>query len=214
MEFRYASYEKMGLIWPLAMLLPMIVDGIWVLVLYLKGDWASKKLEALIATGSVCVYLFFINGGLLLNGGIHLLYEKETDAVVYEGTLTGFRFLGMEEMPKLRTEYKSEAAYGVSLQIDDITCKAPTRGLLLIGDRVKVTYLPRSGYVLALTRSDGDTAPLYELRKVDTWTSEKFRNTLIASGISVSILLTTAVCVYIYYKRTTKKIREFYGEHD
>ena len=86
--------------------------------------------------------------GVLLNGGIYLRDEKETDAIEIQGEISKIRGLGQFSFPVVKGDYKHEEKNGYEFTINEIQCKAVLKGSLEVGDYVTVKYLPKSGYVL------------------------------------------------------------------
>ena len=85
---------------------------------------------------------------LVTGGGLHLITERQKDAVTVEGTLelvephsiwTGIRYTS-----------NGESSSGYKYVVNGQTLTGMARGTLEAGDEVTVTYLPKSGFVLSI----------------------------------------------------------------
>lgn len=102
--------------------------------------------------GVILFVLLILLGVLLVSslfqGGIHLIYERADDAVTVSGTI--------EEIHKRSalsgTRYTShgETSSGYDYTVNGVTCTGMALGTLEVGDEVTVTYMPKSGFVLAI----------------------------------------------------------------
>ena len=109
-----------------------------------------------------CILILFImlgtiesvcqNIGQLHHGGIYLYREVAADAVQMQGYITEINGLGIYSLPIIECDYYENLKYGdpngYEFIINGISCTAPTKGSLEVGDYVKVEYLPKSGYIL------------------------------------------------------------------
>lgn len=102
----------------------------------------------------VCGFFLCMNVGRLLHGGIHLIYEREADAIELQGEISEIRGLGRFSFPELESEYGYGETNGVQFTIDGIECSAIVQGSLEVGDQVIVVYLPKSGYILSIAESE------------------------------------------------------------
>ena len=115
---------------------------------------SSRDVINILLAVLVCGFFLCMNVGRLLHGGIHLTYERESNAVELQGEILEIKELGRYSFPKLKTEYGYGETNGVQLVIDGVECTAVTRGILEVGDNVTVTFLPQSGYILSITLND------------------------------------------------------------
>ncbi len=99
---------------------------------------------------SVCCFSYYYHGAQLISSGIYLISEKESDAIEIHGTIEEIYGLDDLEFPRLKSEHGRGEPNGVCFVINDIKCKAITRGDFKVGDTVIIQYLPKSKYVLAI----------------------------------------------------------------
>ena len=99
-------------------------------------------------------FILCIDIGVLLHGGIHLIYEEEADAVEIQGEIQYIRGLGLFSFPRVDCNYEYGEFRGYEFNIDSIQCTAVVKGSLEVGDYVEVKYLPKSGYVLHINKID------------------------------------------------------------
>ena len=126
-----------------------------------KGISADKAMEFLLPllTG---IFLIRMEAGILLNGGIYLFKENETVSVTVEGIVeeitpySQFSFYSLPNIIKYHNEYGTErlsdVIHGCRIVVDNTVLKAPEKGTLSPGDRVTVTFLPKSGYILSINK--------------------------------------------------------------
>lgn len=159
MHFEYTQYVRGCLIIPGFILLStlfMCISSASNFVAVIKQQKMSSRdvINFLLAL-LVCAFFLCMTVGRLLDGGIHLIYERESHAVELQGEILEIKELGRYSFPKLRTEYGYSETNGVQFIIDGVECTAVTRGTLKVGDNVTVAYLPQSGYILSITLNDG-----------------------------------------------------------
>lgn len=97
-----------------------------------------------------CLFFLCMNVGRLIHGGIYLLKERESDAIVIQGQITEIEGLGRFAFPELKSQYGYGETNGVQVTINGIQCQMPVKGSFEVGDYVVVSYLPQSGYVLSI----------------------------------------------------------------
>ena len=108
-----------------------------------KWDGQSVVFFALmIVIGVVLVF------NLFSSGSFHLIYERPKAAVTVEGTLESVKAGSV--WSGIRYTYEGENTYGYTYTVDGVELKGMAKGTLEAGDEVTVTYLPKSGYVLAI----------------------------------------------------------------
>ncbi len=158
MHFEYTQYVRGCLIIPifvslfaLSMLISAASHFVTVII---QQKLSSRDVINLLLAVLVCVFFLCMNVGRLLHGGIHLTYERESNAVELQGEILEIKELGRYSFPELKTEYGYGETNGVQLVIDGVECTAVTRGMLEVGDNVTVTFLPQSGYILSITLND------------------------------------------------------------
>lgn len=132
------------IVWFSLLLLIQIVFLIYVVV--------NKKMD--IIKQLVFVLLFIITGFLctrdsitdLKNGGIYLLEEKENDAIIETGIIES-----ITEPSKLHPNFKSTRKNGgADIIINGEIYLAVDSGDFDVGDRVTITYLPKSKVILSI----------------------------------------------------------------
>lgn len=158
MHFEYTQYVRGCLIIPifvslfaLSMLISAASHFVTVIT---QQKLSSRDVINLLLAVLVCGFFLCMNVGRLLHGGIHLTYERESNAVELQGEILEIKELGRYSFPELKTEYGYGETNGVQLVIDGVECTAVTRGILEVGDNVTVTFLPQSGYILSITLND------------------------------------------------------------
>ena len=172
MSFSYNDYQFHCLILPASILLfsavVFIVASIWsIRDIVRKGPTAEKVLTLLFFLFLAGAF-FRIDGGRLLNGGLYLLREKAAEAVTYEGIIEGISLYEQTQFPNISSQYREyrdenrENGYGYEIVVDKRTLKAPQIGTLNVGDRVSVTCLPKSGYILSIEKTT-EAVPCYDL---------------------------------------------------
>lgn len=158
MNFEYTQYARGCLIIPilvslfaLSMLISAVSHFITVII---EHKLSSRDGINLLLPVLICSFLLCMNAGRLLHGGIHLIYERESNAVELQGEILEIRELGRYSFPELKTEYGHDVTNGIQFLIDGVECTAITRGTLAVGDKVTVIFLPRSGYILSIYPCD------------------------------------------------------------
>ena len=108
---------------------------------------------------AILIFGFFItlNGSRLIHGGIYLINEKEQDAVTIDGRISQINMLNIFEFPELSVHSENEnganhAHNGVEIIVNHIPCVAIDQGPFEIGDTVSVSYLPKSRYILTISK--------------------------------------------------------------
>lgn len=158
MQFEYAQYVRGCLIIPIFVslfALSMLFSAVSHLIAaMIQQKVSSRDLVNFLLAVLVCSFFLYMNIGRLLHGGIHLIYERESNAVELQGNIVEIKELGRYSFPELKTEYGYGETNGVQLLIDGVECTAVTRGELVVGDNVTVIFLPQSGYILSITLND------------------------------------------------------------
>lgn len=121
----------------------------------LQRKVCSRDVVSFMLVVIVCCFFLCMNIGRMLHGGIHLIYERESDAIELQGIIEEIEELDRFSFPELKTEYGYNETNGVKVLINGVECIAVTKGTLDIGDNVIVTFLPQSRYILSI-RGQGD----------------------------------------------------------
>lgn len=154
MSFEYIQYVKGCLVFPifvsLSALALILSATLHFSTTYFQHKLLSRNAIGFLLSIIICGFFLCMNIGRILHGGIHLIYEREQDAIEIQGEITNIHELGRFSFPELESDYENGEANGVQLTIDGIRCTAITQGYLTIGDKVTVLYLPQSGYVLSI----------------------------------------------------------------
>ena len=158
MHFEYTQYVRGCLIIPIFVSLFALSMLISIASHFLTGiiqqKLSSRDVINLMLAVLVCSFFLCMNVGRLLYGGIHLTYERESNAVELQGEILEIKKLGRYSFPEFKTKYGYGETNGVQFVIDGVECTAVTRGTLEVGDNVTVTFLPKSGYILSITLND------------------------------------------------------------
>ena len=155
MTFAHADYFRACFAVPLGISLFTTVIAIGLVVGVLKDRNSRKdKIGAIgIVAVIVCFWVLYPaqNVGILIHGGIHLVHESEVESVELQGTIEEIESLGDREFPytNLYTETRS---HGIRFVIDRIPYAAFAKGDFEVGDQVYVRCLPRSGYILSISK--------------------------------------------------------------
>ena len=139
---------------PLGLLLFTGIALVWDIIQICKTQksFAIKAMAFEIIFFCVMGFLFTINTIRFLRGGVHLLFERETNKVQITGVIerTG------------EIDYYSGAKYGIeqnhgsgeTITIDGIEYFLVTYGELKEGDRVIAEVLPKSRFVLFINKTE------------------------------------------------------------
>ena len=120
-----------------------------------KWDWRKNGFHLLMLIGLGVVVAVQI--GVLYNGGIYLCEEKESDAIEMQGEITSIKGLGQFSFPRMHSDYDEEENTGYKFIINGAQCKFVAKGSLEVGDYVTVKYLPKSGYVLYIGKTEEES---------------------------------------------------------
>lgn len=139
---------------------PIVICSFWVMSLIsvvvhlVKSGLATQKaISRFIIVLLFSAFFLPMYAGILCHGGIHLMYEKEADAISMQGNITEIAGLGMFSFPRLDSDYGYGDTHGVQFVINGEVCCAPTKGSLNTGDYVEILYLPNSKYILSIQKS-------------------------------------------------------------
>ena len=155
MFFDYSQYVRGCLILPLIISLFFLVVLISCIIQLVGIRFDNRisyvDIAKMVLTVSVCVFFLCMNIGRLLHGGIHLIYEREQDAIEIHGEITNISGPGRFSFPEMKSDYGYGETNGVQFTINGIPCTAIVQGFLKVGDNVTVVYLPQSGYILSIS---------------------------------------------------------------
>lgn len=163
-SFLYDDYVRSNLTAPLfavVFCLIMIIANIKTLFQIIKSIFEAIKSKEKYAVGDViekhiiaiivmifCVFLLSVNIAPLTSGGIHLISEKETDAVYTQGIIQSIEQLNQYSSPKYQTDYGT--TFGAKVNIDGDIYNIITVEEFTVGDNVKIKYLPKSKFILEM----------------------------------------------------------------
>ncbi len=166
MVFRYDDYSYFCLRQPILLFVFLSLIFIFSAVVSIKQiitkSISADKAKMFLLPLFTGIFLIRMEAGILLNGGIYLFKENETDSITVEGTVEEitpydqFSFYSLPNISKYHHEYgtdrPSNVIHGCKIVVDNTILKAPEKGTLSPGDRVSVTFLPKSGYILAINK--------------------------------------------------------------
>lgn len=93
----------------------------------------------------------------LSNGGIHMLWEKEDEAIERSGTIEDIIYPS-QRIPTYKGEYgDSPLPFGVDITIDGETYFMPYIEEIDEGEKVVFTYLPKSEFILSITTTEEES---------------------------------------------------------
>lgn len=153
MSFSYSQYLIECLILPVGIILFSLLLGCAGVLEFLRSDKFDKGI--IIKAGVclfICIFFLAINAGVLANGGIKLLADRENHTETVCGEIIAIDGMGRFQFPKMKSDYGYGKTNGVCISVGEIKLKAPTCGNLKVGDNVTVTFLPNSKYVLFIEK--------------------------------------------------------------
>lgn len=156
MTFSYFDYLLNNLLLPLAALAVMAV-----LVLRpvagrgLGAVLQDRRLTVLLVVVLAVAVLLLLT--LVQGGGVKLLAERPGDAVQAEGTIVELKKGNPLLNPRYGAYDEMSNGYAMTFSSEsgNVTVTIMARGSLTVGDRVAVTYLPKSGFALAVEPVEG-----------------------------------------------------------
>ena len=162
MIFQYSKYIRGCFFVPLLVFIFFSFYLISVLIPFFtqlkKSTLTPQKIQQYLVGFLVGAFFLTMNGGRLLNGGIFLMFEKESDAIVVEGQISQINELGIFSFPELSSDYGNGDSNGVEIVINGVGYAVPVCGDLQVGDEVVLTVLPKSKYILEI-RKTGTGSP-------------------------------------------------------
>lgn len=157
MQFPYDQYLRTSLLFPLFMIglaLWGIVPGL-VHIIYVVLHKQPWRVDNLVRVSSLLLLsgtFICVGAGRLMHGGIHLLYERESDAIMVQGEIEKIDNLNILAFPNLDCTYTDGNTHGVQITLKGVCYTAIEKGTLKIGDNVKINYLPQSGFILHIEK--------------------------------------------------------------
>ncbi len=155
MIFEYDAYWRnicsvplFGIVWSLFTLLV----GIIAFICFIK---LKKKKEIVITLVAVLLWIIslpFYNRNDIINlqnGGIYLLEEKEDDVISKTGIIENI-VEPSEMFPQFKGYHDGKYKYGADITIGGEVYLAIDSGDFEVGDRVTITYLPKSKVILSI----------------------------------------------------------------
>lgn len=156
MFFDYSQYVRGCLVIPglislftLSILIPSLFH--YVLLVIHRKIVSHGGMHLLLAI-LVCLFFLCMNIGRLIHGGICLVWERETDAVVVNGEIAQIEDLSIFSFPNMDSDYGYADKNGVQFVIDGENYTAITNGELAVGDYVSISYLPDSRFILSVIK--------------------------------------------------------------
>ena len=159
MEFSYKAYYRVNFVVPLVVVIAFsvfLLISVASLFGEIKRQQLTKKVivSSLMAT-AICIFCITLNVRTLARGGIYLCFEKETDAIITHGIINRIEECDIYDNQKYGTGEGMGVGtnFGVKIIVEGNCYNAITNGSLQPGDDVIITYLPRSRFVLKISRS-------------------------------------------------------------
>lgn len=151
MIFSYSDYFLNNLLLPLAALVVMGVLALRPILSHGFGQVLADRRAAVIFLLLVLLAVVMVLT-LVQGGGIHLLTEGAGDGLTVSGTISDIQKGNPFLNPRYSAYGEMSSGYRVTLTTDagDITVTTMARGDLAVGEKVTVTYLPKSGFALAV----------------------------------------------------------------
>ena len=157
MTFAYFDYFIGNLVLPI-LCLAFIAVPLFRLVRRTAGEIVRGEKPQLLQDYRVIILLLVMLAvavimiSILLQGGIHLLYERPGSAITVEGTIGEIDRLNAFQ--NTRYIFQDESSSGYRFTVDGVTCTGIARGTLNVGDEATITYLPKSGFILSIIPTD------------------------------------------------------------
>lgn len=152
MTFAYTEYLMYNLMMPVFGLLFIGVPTVKMIERLLRTFAKGQRGAFGDTRGMIIFVIMLVIAVILVNslmqGGIHLIYERPTAAVTVEGTLESIE--KVSPLSGARYMVGNEASFGYTYTIDGVECVGMAVGDLQVGDEVAATYMPKSGFVLSI----------------------------------------------------------------
>lgn len=151
MTFSYSDYLFNNLLLPVVGLVFLAVLVVMPLARRgLREVFASRQLTAMLLVLLVLAVVLVLT--LTQSGGLGLIGQGPGDAVTTEGTITEIRRGNPFLSPRYSAYGETGSGYQVTLENGEeaVTVTIMARGVLQLGDRVSVRWLPKSGLALSI----------------------------------------------------------------
>lgn len=147
MTFDYSVYFRQNCVVPLGLAGFCLIVCIIAFVSFFKDR--GKHLDANgVVIIAIVLFLLSINLVPLFRGGIHLLYEKETDQIQVTGTIE--KTMGIDFFTGAKYDTENNNGNGEIIVVNGKKYYLMTYGDFGVGDDVVLDVLPRSGFVLKM----------------------------------------------------------------
>lgn len=152
MTFDYSIYYRCNCIVPLgfAVFTLCILGGALAFFAKHKITVHSKEMLAFLFVSGICAFLLVINIIRLSRGGILLLFEKEADQVQVSGVIDEIIEIGF--LTGARYDIEANNGNGEAIVVNGEKFYLTTCGEFDVGDYVVLNVLPRSGFVLSISK--------------------------------------------------------------
>lgn len=157
MEFSYDIYHRIDFVVPLigaifssTLLAVNIVSQFREIK---HGKVTTETLLLMFVTIAIGVFLVVSNIKVLVQGGIYLCTEKESDAIVAHVVIDSIDQYGALDNHKYGGIDSDDSAFGVKITAGGDYYNAVSSGDLKPGDAVLITYLPKSRVVLRIDKT-------------------------------------------------------------
>ena len=154
MSFDYNAYFRSNFAVPIVVLLFFLLCTIPLIKSFVsqvvKREPFTKELMTMlfmIVCFAFLIFSFSVNS--LKNGGIYLANEKERDATTKICIIEE-----INEPSKLYPYFKHDHKYGADITVNGETYFAIESGEFKVGDKVTITYLPKSRVILSIYAAD------------------------------------------------------------
>lgn len=154
MTFEYNAYLRSNTIIPICILLAVAIVTTWTIIstsvkLNQKKATKYEALRSFIICMGISLCFIPMNVQTLSNGGIHLVNERESDAVTQTFVIEKI-YEPSKEYPNFKYDHK----YGADIFIDGEMYFMAEAGDFKAGDLVTITYLPKSKVILSIYHAE------------------------------------------------------------
>ena len=151
-KYNYSVYLRQNCIIPLLLLifsstfLALTIQSLW----KEQDTRQPEELKSIILCGCIAVFLIVVNVVPLARGGIHLLYEKESDQIKETGVIE--EKIEIPSFGGAKYETENNNCFGEAIVFNGKKYYLTTYYDLQLGDYVDVSVLPRSRFVLNIKK--------------------------------------------------------------
>ena len=169
MEFDYSTYYRADCIVPLSLFLFCGALFVYSFVSILKGEPITNLPDrfGIVLLPLVACFLMIINAAHLSRGGLHLLFERESDQVQIEGIIEETIEIGSLGGSKYGAKYNNHGR-GEAIIVNGEEYFLISYGELKVDDPIRLSVLPKSHFVLSLYKSDETTGTVNESENHDS----------------------------------------------